>query len=235
MACGAIITMAALAALAGCGSSGSDGADTAGPNGLYGAGGPFAATAAKTPAGVLAGAGQPSRVAVRVDGSTAMEGRGYRVPWLPALGSGVSVSAPRSVRPGTATPANAATGFYQAFYAKRLTEACGFVGPAQRAGCPSALAAASARAGTLRSPAIGFVVTKGATALVTMTGVACGANGAGPGHCVAQRDPGYVFGPGYSFGTLWDQVAKAGGNPLTATPFQRVAGRWYLDLAPAAG
>jgi hypothetical protein len=256
MACGAIIAMAALA---GCGSSGSDGAGVAGLNGIYGPGGPYAAAAARTPTGLLAGTGTPGTTGagtpsvkgtgsgagkpgaagraaypvIRVDGSVALEGTGGRVSWLTAIGAGVSVNAPRSVRAGNDTPADAATGFYQAFYGRRLADACGYVAPSQRADCPARLAAASSRAGSLRSPAIGLVVVKGAAAIVTMTGVVCGPNGTRASHCLGQYDPQWVFARDYPFDELWDRIAQHGGNPLTATPFQRVAGRWYLDLAPA--
>jgi hypothetical protein len=247
MAYGAIITAAGLAGavLAGCGSPGSGGADAAALNGVYGTGGPFATLGGQPPdaqlaGGGLAGGGQTrhgggaSRRVARVAGSTAMEGSGYRVPWLPPLGAGVAVTAPRSVRPGTGSPASAAAGFYQAFYGKQPASACAWVVPSQRAGCPARLGAASGRAGTLRDPAVGFVVTRGPAAIVTMTGVTCGANGTRAAHCIAQRDPAWVFGQHYPFADLWSRLAAAGGNPLTATPFQRVAGHWYLNLRPAA-
>ena len=86
---------------------------------------------------------------------------------------------------------------------------------------------------SLRRMAIGFVVTKGPAAIVTMTGVVCGPNGTRASHCVGQHDPQWVFGQDDSFDALWNRIAQHGGNPLTATPFQRVAGRWYLDLTPA--
>ena len=190
-------------------------------------------TGAGSGAGKSGAAGHGAHPVVRVDGSVALEGEGARVPWLATIGAGVSVDAPRSVRAGSATPAEAATGFYQAFFGRRLADACGFVAPAQRAGCPVRLAAASGGAGSLRRSAIGLVVTKGAAALVTMTGVVCAPNGTPPSHCIGQYDPQWVFGHDYPFDELWDRIAQHGGNPLTATPFQRVAGHWYLDLTPA--
>jgi hypothetical protein len=257
LAAGAVI---ALFCIAGCGAAAPGGADAAatanqglGFNGPYGPGGPFerhrpVPAASAGPAGssgtLLGGTSVPAvsaaagfanaasgkqETAVRVGGSTALEGA-RTLPWLTALGPGVSVSAPLSVQPGTDSPADAAAGFYDAFYARRLATACDFVPPAQRAGCPALLRASSGSADTLDSPAIGFVVTKGDEALVTMTGLLCRAAGG----CVAQHDAHWSFGMSYAFGTLWSLTARDGGNPLTVTPFRKVAGRWYLALAPSA-
>ncbi len=180
-----------------------------------------------------ADAGRVVRV-VRVDGSTALERN--RVPWLTALGAGVSVNAPRSVRPGTDSPADAAAGFYQAFYGRRLPAACGYVVPAQRAGCAGRLGAASGRAGSLRSPAIGFVVTKGAVAIVTMTGLVCGANGTTAGNCLGQHDPAVglrvplpvrpTLGPGRGQRRqpADRHAAPAGRGPLVPGPGARCGG-----------
>jgi hypothetical protein len=229
-------------------------------NGPYGAGGPFAAAAgrlasevarpaaaatpaAATPAATSPAAASPaaaSRVqaaspaggAVRVDGSTAFNGN-RRAPWLVALGYGVDVSAPPTVRPTTATPGDAEAGFYDAFYAGRLTEACDFVVPGQRAQCAATLAKSRAAAGSLRDAAVGFVVVKGDQSIVTMTGLSCGGQPA-PAGCLGQHDPAWIFGYHVTFDALWTRIGKEGGNPLTATPFRQVAGHWYLDLNPAA-
>jgi hypothetical protein len=261
MAAGLLAVLTALAVLAGitgCGGAGPNAAvaadATTAVNGPYGAGGPFAtaaaggaaaaastataaSTAAATPAatgtaGLASTTGRTRAAAVRVDGSTALYGS-HTVSWLTALGFGVSVSAPLTVRAGTASPADAAAGFYDAFYAGRLAAACGYAVPGPRAQCAAALARARATAGTLRNAAIGFVVAKDTEALVTMTGLACGGRAA-PSGCLGQEDPAWIFGDSPSFDTLWAGIAREGGNPLTATPLRQVAGHWYVDLTPSA-
>jgi hypothetical protein len=164
----------------------------------------------------------------RVDGSTAFGGS-HKAPWLAPLGYGVSVSAPQTVRPGTAAPGDAEAGFYDAFYTGRLAAACAYVVPGQRGHCPASLRASRGAAGSLRNAAVGFVVAKGAQAVVTMTGLVCGGRTA-PSGCLGQRDPAYVFGNALTFEALWARIEQDGGNPLTATPLRRVAGHWYVDL-----
>jgi hypothetical protein len=157
----------------------------------------------------------------------------HGVPWLSALGYGVDVSAPQTVHPSTATPGDAEAGFYDAFYARQPTAACGYVVPAQRGGCPASLRASAAAAGSLRDAALGFVVVKGDEAIVTMTGLICGGRAA-PAGCLSQHDPAWIFGNSVTFDALWARIAKEGGNPLTATPLRQVSARWYVDLAPPA-
>lgn len=225
MAAGAVI---ALAGIAGCGA-----AVNPAPafNGPYGRGGPFAAGAPR-PAAPAPGTGTGSPgSAVPVGGSTALDGV-TGLPWLFAIGAGVEVSAPATVRAAADTPADAAAGFYQAFYARQFPQACGYVAPAQQAGCPARLSG-SGGADVLRIPAIGFAVQKADQALVSMTGVLCRpADG-----CLGQQNPGWVFADSRTFDQLWALTAVNGGNPLTVTPLVRDAGRWYVDLAatPAAG
>ena len=253
MAAGAV---AALAALTGCAATGPDAvAGTAAAialNGPYGVGGPFATvspvgtaaparTAAPgvtvTPAvsvtravaGSGAVAGSAGRAGARVDGSTALSGS-HKVPWLAALGYGVNVSAPQTVHPGTATPGDAEAGFYDAFYGRRPAAACGYAVPGERSRCAASLRSALAAAGSLRNAAVGFVVMKGDEAIVTMTGLVCGGRTA-PAGCLGQPDPAWVFGNAVTFDALWARIARAGGNPVTATPLRRVAGHWYVDLS----
>ena len=227
---GAVI---ALFFIAGCGAAdapGARGADVAasangglGLNGQFGRGGPFEGTTVV--AGLADSSGGKRGVTVQVGGSTALEGA-PTMPWLFALGSGVSASAPLSVRPGTDSPADAAAGFYDAFYEQRFAAACRYVVPARQANCPVLLRESSGSADTLYNPAIGFVVAQGSQALVTMTGLLCRtATG-----CVGQHNAHWIFGMSYSFDTLWSATARDGGNPLTVTPFTRAAGRWYLNL-----
>ena len=222
MAAGAVI---ALVGIAGCGA-----AVNPAPafNGPYGRGGPFAAGTAR-PAAPAPGSHGPA-VQV-VGGSTALDGV-TGLPWLFAIGAGVEVSAPATVRPATDTPADATAGFYQAFYARRFPQACGYVAPAQQAGCPTRLSG-SGGADVLRIPAIGFAVQKADQALVSMTGVLC-RPAAG---CLGQQNPGWIFAASRTFDQLWALTAANGGNPLTVTPLVSDAGRWYVDLAaaPAAG
>jgi len=218
---GAII---ALIGITGCGASGSNsavGTNTAlGFNGPFGPGGPFESL----------DAARPTRGGtVQVGGSTALEGVSG-MPWLFGLGAGVTASAPESVRPGTDSPADAAAGFYDAFYAKRFAAACDYVAPAQRTNCPVRLRESSGSADSLDSPAIGFVAIKGSEALVTMTGLLCRT----ASKCVGQQNAHWIFGNSYTFDQLWSLTASQGGNPLTVTPFTNVAGRWYLDLRPSA-
>jgi hypothetical protein len=236
--------MAALAAMTGCasGPNSAAGPDAASPvNGSYGAGGPFATAAAgragtssRAAAGGDALANTSSRTsgaAVQVDGSAALSGiRG--LSWLPALGTGISVSAPQTVRPDMATPGDAEAGFYDAFYTGQPAAACDYVVAAERAKCPARLAGSADGAGTLRDAAIGFVVSKANAALVTMTGFVCGRRAAADG-CLGQQDPSWIFENSGTFDTLWTRIAQAGGNPLTATPLRRTAGRWYVDLTPS--
>ena len=205
-------------------------------------GGSVAPAGSVTPAGSVAPGGSVAKAGAdsadqasvaRVYGSTALNGS-HKVPWLAALGYGVSVSAPQTVSPGTATPGDAEAGFYDAFYTGRLAVACRYVVPAQRGRCAASLRGSLAAAGSLRNAAVGFVVAKGDLAIVTMTGLVCGGRAA-PAGCLGQRDPAYVFGYAVTFETLWARVEADGGNPLTATPLRRVAGRWYVDLIlPAA-
>jgi hypothetical protein len=150
--------------------------------------------------------------------------------WLPALGSGVNASAPQAVRPGTDSPADAAAGFYDAFYDQRFPAACGYVAPAGRARCPVLLRESGGSADSLLSPAIGFVVVKGTQALVSMTGLLCRSGTS----CVGQHNPHWAFSSPATFGQLWALTAREGGNPLTVTPLTQVAGRWYVDLTPSA-
>lgn len=223
--------------IASCGTAsvpGASGADVAvsanggtGFNGPFGRGGPFEGAAAA--AGLANASGGKRGVIVQVSGSTAMEGV-HRMTWLFALGYGISASAPLSVRPGTDTPADAAAGFYDAFYDHRFATACRYVAPARQASCPVLLSESSGSADTLYSPAIGFAVTKGDQALVTMTGVLCRTATS----CVGQHNPHWIFGMSYPFDTLWSATARYGGNPLTVTPFIQVAGRWYLNLTPSS-
>jgi hypothetical protein len=231
-----ILTANAIIALffiTGCGAAGAPGATGVsaaasangglGLNGPFGRGGPFEGTAAT--AGLANSSGGKIGVTVQVGGSTAME-EAHKMPWLFALGYGISASAPLIVRPGTDSPADAAVGFYDAFYEQRFAAACRYVVPARQASCPVLLRESSGSADTLDSPAIGFVVAKGDQALVTMTGVLCRtATG-----CVGQHNPDWIFGLSYPFDTLWSATARDGGNPLTVTPFTRAAGRWYLNL-----
>jgi hypothetical protein len=239
---GAII---ALIGIAGCGASGSNrtvkSEATLAFNGPYGLGGPFegldaagkalrgTARAGRSTVQVGVSPVQVGGSPVQVGGSTALEGvAGLR--WLFALGPGVSASAPESVQPGTDSPADAAAGFYDAFYAKRFAAACDYVAPAQRANCPALLRQSGGSADSLDSPAVGFVVIKGSEALVTMTGLLC-RSAAG---CIAQHNAHWIFGDYRTFAQLWSLTASQGGNPLTVTPFTEVAGRWYLDLRPSA-
>ena len=180
--------------------------------------------------GALGGSAvQVGASAVQVGGSTALEGR-VGMPWLFALGPGVSASAPESVQPGTDSPADAAAGFYDAFYARRFAAACDYVAPAQQANCLALLRKSGGSADSLDSPAIGFVVVKGNEALVTMTGLLCRtATG-----CVGQHNAHWIFLTSRTFDQLWSLTTSQGGNPLTVTPFTNVAGRWYLDLRPSA-
>jgi hypothetical protein len=245
--------LAALAAVTGCGASGPNtavGSDAAvALNGPYGTGGPFAtlaaggtataaaAAAAATPtatgsAGLASTTGRAAGSVVRVDGSSALYGN-HSVPWLAALGYGVNVSAPPAVSPGTSSPADATAGFYDAFYTGRLAAACGYVVPGERAQCAASLASARSAAGSLRNPAIGFVVVKDTEAVVTMTGLVCGGRAA-PKGCLGQEDPAWIFGDSPSFDSLWARIAREGGNPLTATPLRSVSGHWYVDLTPSA-
>jgi hypothetical protein len=257
MAAGAII---ALFCIAGCGAAGPVRADAAatannglGFNGPYGLGGPFegrqaapaasggaagssgtllggtSAPAVSATAGLANASSGKKGLVVQVGGSTALEGI-RALPWLVVLGAGVSVSAPLSVQPGTDSPADAAAGFYDAFYEQRFATACHFVPPAQRASCPVLLRESTGSADTLYNPAIGFVATTGHRALVTMTGLLCRPAGG----CVGQHNAHWSFGMSYSFGKLWSLTARDGGNPLTLTPFVQVAGHWYLDLTPSA-
>jgi hypothetical protein len=208
-------------------------AGTAGTRGTAGTGGGKSGTAAASgPAGRSEDkvAGRAGGSEVKVGGSAAMDGV-EGMPWLFALGAGVSASAPQTVRPGTGSPADAATGFYQAFYGQRFAAACDYVAPAQRSGCPARLRGSAGSADALRTPAIGFAVVKGGQALVTMTGALCRAASG----CIGQQDPHWVFDNSYTFGQLWARTAGAGGNPLTVTPLTRDAGRWYVDLTAAAG
>jgi hypothetical protein len=243
MAAGALAALAAVTGCAGAGSNGVAGLDAVSAvNGPYGAGGPFAtsppgrtATSGRAATGSDAlgdTSGHASGSTVQVAGSTALNGiRG--LSWLPALGTGIKVSAPQTVRSGTATAGDAEAGFYDAFYAGQLAAACGYAVPSERAKCPAMLAGSAASAGRLRNGAIGFVVAKNNTALVTMTGFVCGGRAA-PDGCLGQQDPSWIFENSGTFDTLWARIAQAGGNPLTATPLRRVAGRWYVDLVPSA-
>lgn len=217
MAAGAVT---ALLGMAGCGAAAHPAPAFNGP---YGRGGPFAAGAGR--AAPPAGRRGP---VVTVGGSVALDGV-TGLPWLFAIGAGVEVSAPATVRAATDTPADAAAGFYQAFYAQRLPQACGYVAPAQRAGCPARLRGAGG-ADVLRVPAVGFAVQKADQALVTMTGVLC-RPAAG---CLGQQNPGWIFAGSRSFDQLWALTAANGGNPLTVTPLVSDAGRWYVDLAAGA-
>jgi len=256
MAAGVIAVLAGVAGCGVAGSSGATGANAAlGLNGPYGLRGPFegnwaagaenvgvgATGTADTllggtgtarlsgTAGPANGSGGKSGGTVRVDGSTALDGV-HGMPWLFALGAGVSAGAPASVQPGTSSPADAAAGFYDAFYAQRLTAACGYVAPAQQANCPVLLRESGGSADSLHSPAIGFVVIKGTEALVTMTGLLCHATAG----CSAQHNAHWIFGASCTFDRLWALTAREGGNPLTVTPLTQVAGRWYVDLTPSA-
>jgi hypothetical protein len=251
MAAGAVI---ALIGVAGCGAAGSGGATGAGSagaangalgfNGPFGLGGPFEGDEIagggigaedEIAGGGIGAAGLANTTSgksgsmVKVDGSTALDGVAG-MPWLFALGAGVRATAPQSVRPGTGSPADAAAGFYQAFYDQRFAAACGYVAPARQASCPALLRGSSGSADALRTPAIGFTVVKGARALVTMTGVLCRtASG-----CVGQHDPHWIFDNSYTFDQLWALTAGDGGNPLTVTPLTKDAGCWYVDLTAAA-
>jgi hypothetical protein len=228
--------LVALIVITGCGAAGSNtaiGGKAAAAanaalefNGQFGPGGPFEGTGT---GGLANTTGGKMGVTVQVGDSTALEGvAGMR--WLFALGAGVNASAPQTVRPGTDSPADAAAGFYDAFYEQRFATACDYVPPAQQANCPVLLRKSRGSADTLRSPAIGFVVIKGNEALVTMTGLLCRtATG-----CVGQHNARWIFADSYTFDRLWSLTATQGGNPLTVTPCSQVAGRWYLDLTPSA-
>jgi hypothetical protein len=209
----------ALVGIAGCGAAANPAPAFNGP---YGRGGPFAAGTARPAASGDRGP------AFQVGGSTALDGV-TELPWLFAIGAGVQVSAPAAARAATDTPADATAGFYEAFYAQRFPQACGYVAPAQRAGCPARLRGAGG-ADVLRVPAIGFVAQKADQALVTMTGVLC-RPAAG---CLGQQNPGWIFADSRTFGQLWALTAANGGNPLTVTPLVSDAGQWYVDLAAAA-
>ncbi len=234
--------LAVTVALAGCGGGPADVATavTAGSvNGPYGAGGPYTAPGGHT-GGQQAADSRPGRgggaafraAANSVDGSAQLN-ESHGIWWLPELGPGVSATGPATVRPGTASAADAEAGFYDTFYAGRMAAACGYVLPGERRGCPARLARAASGAGSLQDAAIGYVVAEGNAALVSMTGLVCGSRAA-PGGCLGQHSGGWVFEHDETFDTLWGLLAAAGGNPLTATPLRLAAGHWYVDLTPAA-
>jgi hypothetical protein len=233
--------LAATAALAGCGGGSTDAATASAAgsvNGPYGAGGPYSAPGAHAGGqrAAASGAGSGGRAALEatgpVDGSTQLN-ESHGIWWLPELGPGVNATAPETVRPGTASAADAEAGFYDAFYAGRMTAACGYVVPGERRGCAARLARAAPGAGSLRDAEIGYVVAEGDAALVSMTGVVCGSHAA-PDSCLGQRSGGWFFEQRETFVVLWARLAAAGGNPLTATPLRLMAGRWYVDLTPPA-
>ena len=247
----AAIMLTVTGALAACGGGAAGVAPAAatGPvNGPYGPGGPYAAPR-QHGAGHHTGAQQIAQAAVSrpgtsewaafevaarpVSGSVQLN-QSHGIWWLPELGPGVSATAPATVRPGTGSAADAAAGFYDAFYAGRMAAACGYVIPGERGGCPTQLTGAAPAAGSLLDAAIGYVVAKGDAALVSMTGLVCDGQAA-PDGCLGQHTGGYVFEQRETFDILWGRLAAAGGNPVTATPVRLIAGRWYVDLtAPSS-
>jgi hypothetical protein len=152
----------------------------------------------------------------------------HRLPWLAALGPGVGLTAPLTVTPGTDSPADAAAGFYRAYYAQRYAAACGYLAPSRRAGCAALLARSSAGYSLVRL-AIGFIVAEDSRALVTMTGALCRGDGAAR-QCAAETSAHWVFNDGLAFDDIWLLIARQSMNPLVATPCTQVGGRWYVDL-----
>jgi hypothetical protein len=232
----AVGSVAALLAVAGCGASAADNVLDDGNTGAHAAAAvALAATTMRLPVGNIAATADPHpglAISVRpirigVSGSMALVGV-HRVPWLPALGPGVSLTAPLTVTPGTDSPADAAAGFYQAYYAQRYAAACGYVAPAQRPGCAELLGRSTVSY-SLVSLALGFIVAKDAKALVTMTGAIC--QGAGRARqCATETSSHWVFNDGVLFDELWPLTARQTLNPLVMTPCSQVGGHWYVAL-----
>jgi hypothetical protein len=163
-----------------------------------------------------------------IAGSTATTG-GTPTAWETALGSGIQVSAPKTVTPGTDSPADAVAGYYDAFLANKPFAVCAYVQPSAQATCKTDAAngqLSDTGGQFLTNPAIGYVVVKGTQALVTLAGTECVAGAPTGGSC--QVAPDAAFDESVTFDSLYQRA----GNPML-NPCAEVSGKWYLAAAAA--
>lgn len=181
-------------------------------------------------AGLTGCASHPSAQAG--DGASA----GGEPGWAHGLGSGVVVTAPSATAPGHGSPGAALLGEVNAIESDQLARACPYFPPASQPGCKAAFDGSSASAGVSVSHfALGYVVVRGAEALVGSTGKYCAA--AQTPECTSNSNPAAVFERRKSFAALWteaiSQDSSGATNAYSLAPCVRVGGRWYVYSPPS--
>jgi len=152
--------------------------------------------------------------------------------WAPALGAGVTVSAPRQPGPGHDSPAAAVQGEISALAAKDFEALCAYQEPAVQAKCDSQAGQAASLKDQLPytvNPGLGYVAIDGTKALVGTTGKFC-VPGQSP-ECVTNTDPAAVFSSGKSFASMWTAAVAAGPTVYSPTPCAEIGGKWYIYSA----
>jgi hypothetical protein len=154
--------------------------------------------------------------------------------WVPALGTGVTVTEPGQVAPGHGSPGAALAGVLAALSSKDPAALCeyAYAYASSVAECEAQISRTSRnQAGYVASVKIGYVAIDGTHALVGITGKVCP-----PGKtpvCVTNVDPSAIFSTGNTFTTLWAQtVNPTSSHAYTLLPFVEVGGKWYFGPEP---
>jgi hypothetical protein len=154
--------------------------------------------------------------------------------WVPALGTGVTVTGPEQVAPGHGSPGAAFVGVLAAVSSKDPAALCEYTDAyaSSVAQCKAQISQASrGQAAYIESVKIGYVAIDGTRALVGFTGKICP-----PGNtreCVANADPSAIFSAGNTFTALWAQTVNPdSGNAYSLLPCVEVGGKWYFGPDP---
>ena len=154
--------------------------------------------------------------------------------WVPALGTGVTVTEPGQVAPGHGSPGAALAGALAALSSKDPAALCeyAYAYPSSVAQCEAQISRTSPnQAGYVASVKIDYVAIDGTRALVGFTGKVCP-----PGDkpvCLTNADPSAIFSAGNTFTTLWAQaVNPTSSHAYTLLPCAEVDGRWYFGPDP---
>ena len=137
-------------------------------------------------------------------------------------GSANGVSAPASVHPGTATPADAVDGYYQAIFQGNYALACTYVLQDEPCGGGSGpQATGGITIGQVE------VSTSGIFALVEITGKLCGPGG----HCESNSNPAAGLPTGSeSVQRAWADSVVTGNDFAPTRAEESSSGGWYVDL-----
>ena len=155
--------------------------------------------------------------------------------WVPALGTGVTVTEPGQVAPGHDSPGAALVGVLAAMSSKDPAAVCeyAYAYASSVSQCKAQINRTSRnQAPYVTSVKISYVAIDGPHALVGITGKIC-TPGKTP-ECVTNVDPSAIFSTGTTFTTLWAAqqapVNSPSSNAYTLLPCVEVGGKWYFGL-----